>query len=79
MPKKIPPMSSRGFVRLLTQGSATFVRQKGTSHAIFERIKGETIYRVPVVMAKKELSPKYMKVVFHQLGFTNEEIEALLE
>jgi predicted RNA binding protein YcfA (HicA-like mRNA interferase family) len=72
-------MSSKEFVRLLTQGSVTFVRQKSTSHAIFERIKGEAIYRAPVVMGKKELSPKYMKLVFRQLGFTDEEIEVLLK
>ena len=29
-------------------------------------------------MSKKELSPKYMKLVLRQLGFTDEEIEALL-
>jgi len=28
-------------------------------------------------MAKKELSPKYMKLVLRQLGFTDEEMEAI--
>jgi len=27
-------------------------------------------------MAKKKLSPKYMKLVLRQLGFTDEEMEA---
>ena len=30
------------------------------------------------MMGKKELSPKYMKLVLRQLGFTDEEIDALL-
>jgi predicted RNA binding protein YcfA (HicA-like mRNA interferase family) len=76
--KKIPPMSSLKFVRLLNQGSAGFVRQSGTSHAIFEREKDGKIYRAPVIMAKGELSPKYMKLVLRQLGFADEEIDALI-
>ena len=30
-------------------------------------------------MAKADLSSVYMKLVLHQLGFTNEEIDAILE
>ena len=78
MSKKIPPMSSKKFVKLLARGAARFVRQRSTSHAIFEREKEGIVYRAPVVMGKKELSPKYMKLVLRQLGFTDEEIEALL-
>ena len=78
MPKRIPAMSSKKFARLLTHGGAIFVRQKGTSHAIFERDKEREVYRAPVVMGKRELSPKYMKLVLKQLGFTDEEIDALL-
>jgi len=76
--KKIPPMSSKKFVKLLARGDARFIRQRSTSHAIFEHEKGGKVYRAPVVMGKKELSPKYMKLVLRQLGFTDEEIEALL-
>lgn len=72
-------MSSRKFVKLLARGGARFVRQRGTSHAIFEREKDDRIYRAPVVMAKSELTPKYMKLVLRQLGFTVAEIDALLE
>ena len=78
MPKKIPAMSSKKFAKLLTRGSAIFVRQGSTSHAIFEREKEGTVYRAPVVMGKRELSPKYMKVVLRQLGFTDAEIDILL-
>lgn len=76
--KKIPPMSSQKFVKLLNRGDARFVRQSGTSHAIFEREKDGIIYRAPVIMARSELSSKYMKLVLRQLGFTDAEIEALV-
>ncbi|MEA1906350.1 MAG: type II toxin-antitoxin system HicA family toxin [Euryarchaeota archaeon] len=78
MPKRIPPMSSKKFARLLAHGGAIFVRQKSTSHAIFEREKDGNVYRAPVVMGKRELSPKYMKMVLRQLGFADEEIDAIL-
>jgi len=71
-------MSSKKFVKLLTHGGAIFVRQKSTSHAIFEREKDGNVYRAPVVMGKRELSPKYMKIVLRQLGFTDGEIDALI-
>ena len=71
-------MSSKKFAKLITHGGAIFVRQKSTSHAIFEREKDENVYRAPVVMGKRELSPKYMKIVLRQLGFTDEEIDAVL-
>ena len=78
MPKRIPAMSSKKFAKLLTRGGAIFVRQGSTSHAIFEREKEGMVYRAPVVMGKRELSPKYMKVVLRQLGFTDEGIDILL-
>ena len=77
MYKKIPPMSSKKFVKLLARGDVRFVRQRSTSHAIFEREIEGKVYRAPVVMGKKELPPKYMKLVLRQLGFTDKEIEAL--
>ena len=72
-------MSSKKFVKFLAHGGARFIRQRGTSHAIFEREKDGRVYRAPVVMAKSELTPKYMKIVLRQLGFTVAEIDALLE
>lgn len=78
MPKKIPSMSSEKFTKLLKKGGAVFIRQKGTSYGIFERVKGDQIYRAPVVMGKHELSRKYIKLVFRQLGFSDEEIYDLL-
>ena len=72
-------MSSRKFCRLLAHGNAKLVRQKGTSHAIFEREKEGRVYRAPVIMAKSDLSSVYMNLVLHQLGFTEDEIDEILE
>jgi predicted RNA binding protein YcfA (HicA-like mRNA interferase family) len=72
-------MSSKKFSRLLALGNAKIVRQRGTSHAIFEREKEGKVYHAPVIMAKAELSSVYMKLVLHQLGFTEEEIDVILE
>ncbi len=72
-------MSSRKFLRLLARGNANIDRQRGTSHAIFKREKEGRVYHAPVIMAKAELSSVYMKLVMHQLGFTDEEIDVILE
>lgn len=78
MSKDIPSMSSRKFEKLLLKGGAVKVRHKSSSHAIFRRVKGEKTHSAPVVMGKKELSPKYIKLVFKQLGFEEDEIPKLL-
>lgn len=77
MSNKLPAMSSTKFVRLLQQAGVVFVRQRGTSHAIFERVRGVQKYRAPVVVDKEELAPKYIKMVLKQLGFTEDEISGL--
>ena len=79
MPPKIPSLSSRKFVRLLEKNGAHFVRQRGTSHAIYERVWGGITWRAPVVMGKSELSPKYIKLVLRQLGFSDEEIGGMFK
>jgi len=60
-------MSSKKFVKLLAHGGARFVRQRGTSHAIFEREKDGRLYRAPVVMAKRELTPNEI----HETGISS--------
>jgi predicted RNA binding protein YcfA (HicA-like mRNA interferase family) len=71
-------MSSQKLVKILNQGNARFVRQNGTSHAMFEREKDGRTYRAPVIMAKRDLSSKYVKLVLRQLGFTDAEVDALI-
>ena len=77
MPPRIKPLSSREFRRLLEQNGARFVRQRGTGHAIYERPLAGKTRRAPVAANAKELSPKYIKLVLRQLGFTDVEIEGM--
>jgi len=77
--KKFRPCQAGSSRRLLARGNAKIVRQRGTSHAVFEREKEGRVYRAPVITAKAELSSVYMKLVMHQLGFTDEEIDTFLE
>ncbi len=74
MSKKIPSMSSKKFIKLLKKNGAEFIRQQSTSHAIFERKGLNIIYRAPVITAKQELSPKYIKLVLSQLGYSEKDI-----
>lgn len=68
MHKGIPAMSSRKFASLLKQHGCRFVRQRGTSHALYERTIGGVTFRAPVVMGKKELSPQYIKPSAEAVG-----------
>ncbi len=77
MPPKVPSLSSKKLLRLLEKNGARFVRQRGTSHAIYERVSEGEVKRAPVLTGKQELSPKYIKVVLRQLGFSNDEIRRL--
>lgn len=71
-------MSSRTLVRLVERGGGVFVRQHGTSHAVYERIVEGRRYRAPIQMGKKSLDPNYCKRILKQLKFTDAEIQALL-
>jgi len=77
LPPRIPFMSGRQFRRVLEQNGASHVRQRGTSHAIYERVVGGKKYCAPVLVNAKELSPKYVKVVLRQLGFSDDDIRNL--
>jgi len=77
LPREVPPLSSRKLVRLLERHGAIFVRQRGTSHAIYERWASGERKRAPVVMGEQELSPKYVRLVLGQLGFSDDEIREI--
>ncbi len=79
MGRRIPSLSSQKLVQLLLKGGAIFIRQRGTSHAIYQRFSAGRRYAAPVQMGKKSLDPEYIKQVFRQLGFANEEIQELLD
>lgn len=72
---KIPSLSSRQFKKMLELNGARFKRQRATDHAIFERETPEEKFAAPVQMGKKELDPRYIKLVLKQLHFSNGEIK----
>jgi predicted RNA binding protein YcfA (HicA-like mRNA interferase family) len=76
---KIPSMSSKELLRVIEKGGGVFVRQGATDHAIYSRIIEGRRYSAPVQMGKKSLDPVYCKRILRQLGFTDEEIEKLLD
>ena len=51
---------------------------KGEQIMLFMNESSIMLNCAPVVIGKQELSPKYTKTVFRQLGFTDEEIDAVL-
>jgi len=77
--RKIPSMSSKELLRVIEKGGGVFVRQGATDHAIYSRIIEGRRYSAPVQMGKKSLDPVYCKRILRQLGFTDEEIEKLLD
>lgn len=79
MGKRVPSMSSKKLERLLLDGGASFVRQRGSSHAIYQRFVAGRRYVAPVLMGKKSLDPDYIKEVLRQLGFTKNEIQGMLD
>jgi len=77
LPPRIPFMSGRQLRRLLENNGDVFIRQRGARHAIFVRVVAGKRSRAPVLAGAKELSPKYIKLVLRQLGFSDEDIQAL--
>jgi len=79
MPKSIPSLKPRELVRLLEKGGCSFYREGKGDHSIYVRILGGQKRVVPIDMGARELSAPYVLRIFRQFGFTDEEIERLLE
>ena len=60
------------------QGGCTFYREGKGDHSLYTR-EVEGVRRVvPIDMGAKEMSPGYVLRIFRQFGFSDEEIESLL-
>jgi predicted RNA binding protein YcfA (HicA-like mRNA interferase family) len=77
--KKVPSMSSKKLIRLVTKGGAIFDREGRGDHIIYKRKAKEKIVKAPILENKSELPGIYCLIVFKQLGFSDEEINQLLE
>lgn len=79
MPKGIPALKPRELVRLLEKAGCSFYRQGKGDHSLYVRYLKGIKRVVPIDMGEKELSPPYVLRILRQFGFTDDEIEKLLE
>lgn len=79
MPKNIPSLKPRELIKLLEKAGCTFYREGKGDHCLCTREINEVRKVVPIDIGAKEMSPAYVLRIFRQFGFTNEEIEGILE
>jgi predicted RNA binding protein YcfA (HicA-like mRNA interferase family) len=79
MPKNIPSLKPIQLIRLLEKGGCSFYREGKGDHSIYVRTLGDKKRVVPIDIGAGDLSPPYVLRIFRQFGFTDEEIEHLLE
>lgn len=79
MPKNIPSLKPRQLINSLEKGGCTFYREGKGDHRLYTREVEEQRRVVPIDMGAGEMSPAYVLRIFRQFGFTDEEIEQLLE
>jgi len=79
MPKNIPSLKPRELIRILTDGGCSFLRHGKGDHDIYFRIVEGRKRVVPIDMGAGEFSPPYVIRIFRQFGFTDQEIDDLLE
>ena len=78
MPKNIPALKPKALIRILEQGGCQFHRQGKGDHSLYSRQIEEKRWIVPIDMGAREMSPAYALRIFRQFGFTDAEIELLL-
>ena len=79
MPKNIPSLKPRELIRILEKGGCAYYREGKGDHRLFIRHHQNQKRVVPIDMGAKDLSPPYVLRIFRQFGFTDSEIEDLLQ
>lgn len=79
MPRNLPSLKPKELIKLLEKGGWTFYREGKGDHRLYIREVTGQRRVVPIDMGAGELSPAYVLRIFRQFGFTDEEIESLLE
>ncbi|MDB9515269.1 type II toxin-antitoxin system HicA family toxin [Kamptonema animale CS-326] len=79
MPKNIPSLKPRELIRILEQGGCIFYREGKGDHCLYSRQIEDSRLVVPIDMGAGEMSPAYVLRIFRQFGFSDEEIESLLQ
>ncbi|MBW4568611.1 MAG: type II toxin-antitoxin system HicA family toxin [Tolypothrix carrinoi HA7290-LM1] len=79
MPKNIPSFKPKELIKLLEKGGCTFYREGKGDHRLYTlEVEGQRRV-VPIDMGAGEMSPAYVLRIFRQFGFSDEEIESLLQ
>lgn len=78
MPKNIPSLKPKQLIKILEQAGCTFYREGKGDHALYCRTVGDKRKVVPIDIGAGEMSPAYVLRIFRQFGFTDEDIEDLL-
>ena len=78
MPRNLPALKPRQLIKILEKAGCTYYREGKGDHRLYIRVAGQRRV-VPIDMGAGELSPAYVLRIFRQFGFTDEEIESLLE
>ncbi|MGK7900609.1 MAG: type II toxin-antitoxin system HicA family toxin [Hormoscilla sp.] len=79
MPKNIPSLKPRELIRILRLGGCIFYREGKGDHRLYSRELDKSRRVVPIDMGYREFSPHYVLRILRQFGFTDEEIESLLQ
>jgi predicted RNA binding protein YcfA (HicA-like mRNA interferase family) len=79
MPKNIPSLKPKKLIKLLEKGGCTFYREGKGDHRLYTREAEGQRRVVPIDMGAGEMSPAYVLRIFRQFGFSDEEIESLLQ
>lgn len=79
MPKNVPSLKPKQLIKILENGGCAFHREGKGDHRLYTRqVEGQRRV-VPIDMGANEMSPAYVLRIFRQFGFTDEEIERLLQ
>ncbi|MBI1987226.1 MAG: type II toxin-antitoxin system HicA family toxin [Nitrospinae bacterium] len=79
MPKNVPSLKPKELIRLLEHAGCEFYREGKGDHRLYVRYVGDKKRVVPIDMGEVELSTAYVIRIFRQFGFTDHEIEKILE
>ncbi|MBN1184057.1 MAG: type II toxin-antitoxin system HicA family toxin [Bacteroidales bacterium] len=72
-----PDVSSKQMIKIAESLGFVFVRQSGTSHAIYKRAKDNRPTTIPK-HGKKSLKRKTIKAICKDLGITIDELKTML-
>jgi len=78
MPKNLPSLKPKALIKILEKNGCQFYREGKGDHCLYMReVEGQKRV-VPIDIGAGEMSPAYVLRIFRQFGFTDREIEAMI-